>query len=164
MVGDEAVRDVSFAFCFFGDDPVFGTDLREEGIAVEGFLYFCDVEGACVREEGFVHVLAADDEVFSFGEGFHEGFHVVEEENAFGRFVVLISCEDVVNAAGKDAREAFEGLPSHDNRMAHRQFLEPLEVVGEVPEKGIVLSDGVIGCFGNDDGEAHTDTSMAILS
>lgn len=55
-------------------------------------------------------MLAADDEVSPSGRDSMRDFTSWEEENAFGRFVVLISCEDVVNAAGKDAREAFEGL------------------------------------------------------
>ena len=69
-----------------------------------------------------------------------------------------------MDTAGQNLGQALEGLPPHDDGMPHGESLEPLQVIGKVPDELVILADDTVSSTGNNNRKAHTDTSIAILS
>lgn len=57
-----------------------------------------------------------------------------------------IACEYDMPAPRQQARQALEGLASHDHRCSHGQRLEPLEVGRKVPRQLAVAPNYAISC------------------
>ena len=126
------------------DAPQAPIEVGEAGVP---FVVLPDLgEDHAVRagQEEAVHGGPTDDEAFPFRKRGEELFCGVAEDDPFGRGVGGVSCEDVVGAAGKDAGKALEGLPPHDDGMAHGERFEPFQVVGEVPNEAVVPADDAV--------------------
>ena len=111
-----------------------------------------------------VHVLAADNEAFPLRQGREQVFHGMEKEHALRRLIIPISCKHIVHPSRQHFGQAFKGLPSHNDGMAHGEGFEPFQIIGKVPDEAVILPDDPVCRPGCDDGKSHTDTSMAILS
>ena len=57
---------------------------------------------------------------------------------------VKASGNDDIHPLRERTADGFEGLAAHYDRAAHRLVAEELHVVGNMPQKGVVLADGVI--------------------
>ena len=58
--------------------------------------------------------------------------------------------------------DGFPGLPSHNNGMIPCKFFEVFQVIGEMPDQVIVLSDDMVICNRSDRSEGHTATAPLI--
>ena len=109
-------------------------------------------------------MLTADDEIFILRQGGEELLHAVEKAHPLRRFIVPAAREHIVHPSRQHFGQAFKGLPAHNDGMAHGEGFEPLQIIGEMPDQAVVLPDDSVFRPGHNDGKAHTDTSMAILS
>ena len=158
------MRELSLPLYALFQLPAERIEIREVRIALEILLDLCDVHRICIGQELAVHMLAADHEVLSCGQRCKQLLDIVEEKDALRRFVVRISCQHIMDTARQDFGQTLEGLPPHDDGMPHGESLEPLQVIGKVPDELVILADDTVSGTGNNDRKAHTDTSIAILS
>ena len=55
-----------------------------------------------------------------------------------------------IRSVGKRTPERFVGLPAHNHGMARRRGLEMLQVLGNMPQQGILIADNAVLGNGND--------------
>ena len=148
---------------FVSDDLFWYDDSSEKSNLTAYYPYLAEGAPASftVRAD---QKLAADHEALSCGQRRKQLLDIVEEKDALRRFVVRISCQHIMDTAGQDLGQALEGLSPHDDGMTHGESLEPLQVIGKVPDETVILADDTVSGTGNNDRKAHTDTSIAILS
>ena len=71
--------------------------------------------------------------------------------------------EDDIGAAGQRFPNGFIRPSPHDDRVAHGQAFEPLQILADMPgDFAFVANDAVFG-HGDDNGEGHTATLNLIL-
>lgn len=109
----------------------------EPRVALVGAENTCEVEPPGQRQRLGVDLRPADDEhLLVLGKECDGLLQRVHDRAARNRS--LLPRDDDVGAVGKRTPERLPGLAAHDDRMARRHGLEMPEVLGNVPQQGIL--------------------------
>ena len=92
----------------------------------------------------------------------HHGLLQRMHDRAAGDFEPLARDDDI-GAVGQRPPERFEGLAAHDDRMACRHGLEVLQVLGNVPQQGVLVADNAVLGNGNDNGDHRFQNDIGAL-
>lgn len=146
------------ALCFY---EFFCFKFREEGVGIGvAFVELGHVDAIGAGEEEPVEISAPDDKGLLGAFALLQGVvHVVAKVDAGGLEVPSAGENDILSA-GQDAANGFVGFSTHDDRMAHGEFLEAFKILRQMPEQFIVFADGAIVGHGDDDGKFSFQRSM----
>lgn len=102
-----------------------------------------------------IDLRAPDDERLFVAARGGDGVVQVVRDNRAGGLEVALACHHDRSPSREQTPDRFEGLPSHDDVMAHRQLLETLQVSRQVPRQTALASDYSTAVHGDDQGGSH---------
>jgi len=81
---------------------------------------------------------------------------------SFKLFVLHIRDHDVPAIGQGPVGQGEKSISSHDQGMSRGQFLKTFQIVGQVPEQAVVLADGVVAGYGNNDGKIGKNSVLHV--